>query len=300
MTTAPAFATGTGIADPAEQVLREAADNLDLLLYAEARQLEIAVAWAELHPGDEVDEAVPYGDRELQVAGDGALTVAEFEIADLALALGLSADAGRNLIGDAVELRHRLPLLWHRVIAGEVRVWKARKIAQATRCLPLEGAAYVDRHLARVAHRCSFAQIDRAVERAKAEYDPEAREADRQRHADDTYLRVRTEDVTTDGKVYIDGLVDLPVALALDKALATCAHGLLQTHPDLTLDQRRALGLGQLAGGDSATGIVLYAHTSPESALVDVDNTRSVVTLDELVEWCSLAGAHVAVRPAST
>ena len=293
MTTAPVLAS----ADPAGAVLSEAADTLDLLVYAEARQLELAVEWAHLHPGDEVDLSIPYGDRDLQVAGDGAPTVAEFAIADFALTLGLSTDAGRNLIGDAVELHHRLPRLWDRVVTGEVRVWKARRIAQATRCLPPEAAAYVDRQVARAAHRCSYAQVERTVDRAKAEHDPAALEVERARHADDRYVRVRTEDLTTDGKVYIDALVDLPDALAFEAAIATRAHALVETHPDLSLDQRRAMALGLLGDGTRQTEIVIYAHHRPDSALVEVDNTRSVVTTDELIEWCSLAGATVSLKP---
>ncbi|MBZ5738992.1 HNH endonuclease signature motif containing protein [Nocardioides mangrovi] len=296
--TAAAIATpGAGPADPAKELLRELDDNLALLLYAEARQLEIAVEWVRLHPGDEVDISVPYGDRDLPIAGDGAPTIAEFAIADFALTLGISTDAARALLGDAVEIHHRLPELWERLVRGDVRVWKARKVAQSTRALSMEAAAYVDHHVARVAHRCSLAQVERTVERAKAELDPEALEADRQRHADDDYVRVHTDDLTTTGKVHIDALVDAPVALAFDQVVNAKAHELFATHPDLSLDQRRALALGQLGKEGSTTEIVLYAHTRPDNALVEVDNTRSVITTEELVEWCSLAGAALTVKP---
>ena len=46
-----------------------------------------------------------------------------------------------------MELAYRLPRVWARVLAGEVAVWKARRIAQATASLPPEGAAAVDRAL---------------------------------------------------------------------------------------------------------------------------------------------------------
>jgi hypothetical protein len=41
--------------------------------------------------------------------------VAEFCIAEFALAVGLSTDSGRKLIADAVELKYRLPKVWSRV-----------------------------------------------------------------------------------------------------------------------------------------------------------------------------------------
>ena len=39
-------------------------------------------------------------------------------------------DAGRQLLGDAVETRHRLPRVWAAVLAGRVPVWKARRACQ--------------------------------------------------------------------------------------------------------------------------------------------------------------------------
>ena len=65
----------------------------------------------------------------LAIAGEGAPLVAEFAIPELAAALGLSTDSGRNLIGRALEVKHRLPRLWRRVVDGEVPVWRAKKIA---------------------------------------------------------------------------------------------------------------------------------------------------------------------------
>jgi hypothetical protein len=298
MREAASTATGSGPADPADELLRAAADNLSLLHYAEAHQLELAVEWARLHPGDAVDLSTPYADRELQVAGDGAPTVAEFAVADFALAVGLSTDAGRNLLGDAVELHHRLPELWARVITGDVRVWKARKIAQATRVLPPAGAAYVDHQLARVAHRCSYAQIERTVVRAKAELDAGEVERERLVHSDARYFRIRTDELTTDGLVHVDGLLDLPSALALESAVAEQAHALLESEPTLPLDNRRAIAAGMLGGAVGSTEVVLYAHTRPDGhGLIDIDNTRSFVTAEELVEWCSLAGAAVTLKP---
>ncbi|GAA1768318.1 HNH endonuclease signature motif containing protein [Nocardioides hankookensis] len=298
MTAAPDTSMPAGFADPADEVLREVIDTLDLVVYAEARQLELAARWVDLHPGDDVDLSIPYGERDLQIAGDGAPTVAEFAIADFALSLGLSTDAGRTLLGDAVEIRHRLPRLWDRVVAGEVRVWKARKVSQATRCLPPEGAAYVDRHLARVAHSCSYAQIEKAVDKARAALDPAAVEAERLARSDERYFRIRTDELTTDGLVHVDGLLDLPAALALESAISERAHDLLDTDPTLPIDHRRAMAAGMLGSADHATEIVIYAHTRPDGhELVDVVNTRSIVTTDELVEWCSLAGARVTLRP---
>jgi hypothetical protein len=305
MTEAAHTTTSAGSVDPGEQVLRGVSETFEVVVAAEARQFRLAVEWARLHPGDVVDTSVPWADRELQVAGEGAPTVAEFAIADYALAAGMSTDAGRAFLGDAVETRHRLPRLWSRVMAGQVRVWKARKIAQSTYALPPDAAAYVDAHVARVAHRCSFAQIERTVDKARALFDPEEVEAQRLAASDERHFRIRTEDLTTHGLVYVDGLVDLPAALALDAAITERAHTLLGEYPELSLDQRRAMAVGLLGSTDSQsdaqTEIVLYAHTTPGAGgggcLVEVENTRSLVTLEELTEWCGLGNARVTLKP---
>ena len=65
----------------------------------------------------------------------------------------MPTEAGKAYLGEAVELRYRLAGLWARVVAGDLVAWKARKIAKATIILSVEAAAYVDRHVAPVAHK---------------------------------------------------------------------------------------------------------------------------------------------------
>jgi hypothetical protein len=298
MAAAPLTPPEAGSIDPADLVLRAVADNLAAVIEAEIRQFQMAVWWAEIQPGDAVDLSVPWADRELQVAGDGAPTVAEFAVADFALTAGMSTDAGRHYLGDAVETCHRLPRLWARVIAGEVRVWKARQVARSTHSLSPEGAAYVDHVLAHVAHKCSYAEIERQVTKARAAYDPDQVEADRLSASDGRYFRIRSKEVTTNGLVHVDGLVDLPAALALESAVTDRAHALLDSDPTLPLDTRRAMAVGLLGAAESPPEIVLYAHSRPgTNGMVEVANTRSLVTIDELIEWCSLAGARVTLKP---
>src|SRR5215218_4024515 len=173
-----------------EQVLAAARANRSAATDLEVERLLLAVEWAELHPGEPVDESVPWAERELEIAGEGAPTVAEFSIAEFALAVGLSSDQGVRYVGDAVELCHRLPRTWTRVLAGQVAAWKARKVAQQTRMLPMDGALFVDQALAPVLHSCSFAQIERTVDAARAEFDPYAAEARRQAQAEERHFDV--------------------------------------------------------------------------------------------------------------
>jgi hypothetical protein len=76
--------------------------------------------------------------------------VAEFAAAELGCLLGRGAVAARTLIADALDVRHRHPLLWAAVSAGEMAVWQVRKVASRTRSLSLtrEQALWVDAQVA--------------------------------------------------------------------------------------------------------------------------------------------------------
>ena len=129
-----------------------------------------------MHSVDSIDDAAVW-ENELAIAGDGAPLVAEFCVAEFAAAIDKSTDAGRKYLGDAVEVRYRLPKIWRLVVAGVLPVWRARQIAQTTLSLPMEGAGFVDTHVAPVAARLSYAQLERVVEEARVRFDPDEAEA---------------------------------------------------------------------------------------------------------------------------
>src|SRR3954447_9715636 len=162
---------------------------------AEAQVLADAVAWAHLYevtdPGEASTVLVEHGhDTGLPIAGDGAPMVSEFAVAEFASALGLSAGAGRNLVGQALELAHRLPKLWARVQAGSLAPWRARRVAEQTLALSMEAAEYVDQMLAPFAHRTGPAQTQRLVQEAIARYMPEYAAEQRDRAAEQRYFTV--------------------------------------------------------------------------------------------------------------
>jgi Domain of unknown function (DUF222) len=260
----------------------------------EIAQLQQAVEWVLLHPGDEVDESVDWSMREMEIAGEGAPTIDEGAIAEFALAIGVSTDSGRLYLGDAVELRYRLPRIWRKLRAGVVPVWKARKVAQATHSLPMAGAAAVDRALYFVLHKCSFAEIDRQVDRARAEHDPVEAERRYVESLEKRHLHVHLKYMTSDGLVPVSGMLDVADAVALDASLAAKASGL---DPRLSLDVRRSMAAGMLGTGETHREVVVYAHTRPGQAMVEVENTRSVITPGHLKEWCQQFGTKVTVRP---
>jgi hypothetical protein len=42
---------------------------------------------------------------------------------------------------------------------------------------------------------------------------------------------------------------------------------------------------------------VIYAHVRPDQTMVDVDNTRTLITPEHLQDWCQQAGTTVTVKP---
>ena len=245
-----------------------------------------------MHPVESILHAamVDGTEDELAIAGEGAPLVAEFCVAELALALGMSTNAGKRYLGDAVETRYRLPRLWKRVIAGEVPVWKARQVATRTIILSAEAAGFVDQHVAPVAHRCSYAQIDRAVDHARDLYDPEEAEAKRAEAGRAPRRRrpTRRRDHRRTGlhrghhrPRRRPRVRSRPLREGPRPARGVPAPVARRTPVDGPRTPRRRDGGGK--------ELVIYAHhdVSSPDGLVRIENTRSWITVEQLGEWCT-------------
>ena len=81
----------------------------------------------------------------MRLGGRGTPLVSEFAAAELGARMRMGTWSARRYLGDALEVRHRLPLLWGRVVSREARVGSVRLVAARTRQLSPEAAAYVDR-----------------------------------------------------------------------------------------------------------------------------------------------------------
>ncbi len=104
--------------------------------------------------------------------------MAEFAPAELGAALGIGVEAAKQLLGDALELAHRLPRLWALVQALVVPAWRARSIARETRDLSIEAAAFADRLVAATPDRIGQVQAARLVQEARLYFDPDRAIAD--------------------------------------------------------------------------------------------------------------------------
>ncbi|GGD05523.1 HNH endonuclease [Nocardioides daphniae] len=151
-------------------LLRELGAHRQLIAAAESEELELVYAWVVSHPA--LGEGGVLTADEFP-GGDGTPGVAAFTAEPLAGVLRVSPAAAQALLADTVDLVHRLPRLWDQVQALEVAVWKARRIATATRSLSLEAARWVDRQLIGAAGSIGAAALDRLIALAVARVDPE-------------------------------------------------------------------------------------------------------------------------------
>src|SRR5687768_5833210 len=104
---------------------RACADRLDASVlqerYVGAERLVLAAHWADLHPVTEAASPA-YG-------AEGTPAVAEYAAEQLGCHLRTTTTSAANLMRDALDLRHRHPMLWSSVTTGQVEDWKARKVA---------------------------------------------------------------------------------------------------------------------------------------------------------------------------
>jgi len=298
-------------------------DDQQVIADREIAKVRKVAEWAAEHvvaedSGDASTLTERGWDTGLPVAGPGAPLISDFAVMELSALLGRSYDSGRNYVGQVVELAYRLPKNWTRVIAGEVPVWKALRIADHTRLLPEDAAAFVDRQLAPYAAGCSWAQIGRLVETALIRFDPQAAEEKRKNAAETRGVDLGITDVDpATGIAYGTTALDLPDALDLEAAIARRAKLLGELGDDDTLDVRRAKALGELARedlmldlpvADPKTGQIKRNLPGRKSELVihlDADdptvarfaNTRTPITAEQVKAWLGLTNTSVIVRP---
>src|SRR3954452_18251052 len=116
--------------------------------------LRAAAKWAVLHSTDSlVGPADAWHESALPLGGEGCPEVAEFAVIELAAALGRSPESGRRYLAHAVEAFYRLHRCWRRLESGDLQAWRLCFIAERTLCLSPAAAAFVDAHVAPVAHK---------------------------------------------------------------------------------------------------------------------------------------------------
>jgi hypothetical protein len=149
-------------------------------LEIEVHLLRLALRFADLHPDPAMisgRETVPGGERGLVHGGPGCPGVAEFAPAEFGAVIGRSKGSAAALMGQALALRHRLPLIWAQVESGHATAWKACTIATACLHLSVEAAAIVDRKVAGIVDSIPPLRLANIVKAALWQADPEAAQA---------------------------------------------------------------------------------------------------------------------------
>jgi len=243
--------------DTPSGVIAFARDRRRIADQAEVELLQAALAWADLHPTESIEHAAThllrgFGDTGLLLGGEGCPLVGEFSVAEFAAAIGLGTESGKHLIGQALELAHRLPRLWARLEAGQIQARRARQIADQTIPLSIEAAGFVDTQIAGVAHTARPWQVDKLVAEATARHMPEEADAQRAAALEHRHVTVDLDQPTFAGTARIDAELDLPDALDLEAALQAGAATYRELGSLESLDARRAMALGDLARGNLA------------------------------------------------
>ena len=318
----------------ASELLARARDRKAAEDRAAAELLDVAARWADLHPPESIDAAaafhVPGYEHEESIAGPGCPLVAEFCVAELGAVLGTSTTAAKKLIGQALELRHRLPRLWAQVQSGRVAPWRARLVAETTihASPPLtpEAAGWVDSQVAAAAGRIGPAQLDRLVAETIKRYalavaDPSADPEDGYLSVDPRHATIHRDDVHFAGTMHLEAELDIADALDLDQALGHGAALQKALGSGESLDVRRAKALGDLARNQTALDlagagrdpnhlpaareVVLHAHfdaTTDDLGTVfaptgRMEEGQRLVLLDQVRSWCGDSRTTITIKP---
>lgn len=225
---------------------------------AEAELLAIAAHWADLHavlPGqDAAGFCVPGMERLVPLAGSGTPEVAEFAPAELGAALGISTYSAQLLVGDSLELLHRLPRLWTRIMDGSLQAWRGRQVAERTRCLSYAAASWVDAQVAPFAHKIGLGRLTALIDAALIRFDPDEAARRAKKAADGRGVWV--SDDMTDGTRSIRIEADALDVAAFDETIDQLANALGRLGDEGVKDVRRARAVGAIADPQGALNLL--------------------------------------------
>ncbi len=240
-------------------VLSEAAGTKQVERRVQAKQLWLAMRWADLHAVLTRPGAVGKGrERLVRLGGDGTPEVAEFAAAELGAVLAMTDGAAKSLIGDGLDLRHRFPLLWRRVQDGWVEVWLARRIVQEARPLTVEAAAAVDARIADLAGGLTWRRLKAIVAAAILAADPAKAADDAQEAA--SGVGVFPDPESKDGYQGIFIKARAGDVTAFDAAVDLIARALKTIGDTRPVQQRRASAVGILADPAAAHDLIAEAE----------------------------------------
>ncbi len=306
---------------------------------AEVEILELAVEWAHSHPvlegqeGWDAARSWRVGRSEVWQPGEVDATVAgatDVEIVEwcgippvawdapaaFATANNMTTTAGKALIRDALVLRHRMPLVWERVLGGEVPAWRARTIAQAVLGAHADVVEAMDAALVGIAHQVGPVTLARILDEQLLRLHAEEREIKQLEDLDARFVRLEEASINETGIAELFARGDFKDLHDLDQTLTAIAAALKEQGCAESLDVRRSLALGVLAdpaqaqalltGADAPPAarkkIVLHLHLSQAALETRETVGRNATTgrpmlVEQIRAWCSRTDTAVVVRP---
>ncbi|MGH3382954.1 MAG: DUF222 domain-containing protein [Nocardioidaceae bacterium] len=213
--------------------------------YGESRRVEMLGHYADIHPPEQPDRPGRlWAERAQQPGGDGTPQVAEFAVDELAVAAGWSHGRAFGQLGDALDLRHRMPRLFARLAAGEVAPVKVRQVLRAAHGLSQLAARRLDEAIAPIAEKVGPRRLEQEIDKVLIAVDPA--EADRRTDAA-TGRRQVAVSKDEHGNCQILADVDALDGMAFDAAVDHVADLLRDLGDTRAKDIRRAAAIGWLA-----------------------------------------------------
>ena len=220
----------------------------------QARELALLAHHADItahvEPGLDASAArVLHGDRLVPGGADGTPDVSEFAALEIAALWNEGVEGVDGRIHQALDLRHRFPRLWRRVMDADLPTWVAARVTMKAAPLPRDAAAHLDAQLAEFAAHLPVPRLLRLTDGLVARLTPPAdAEASRRDHRArrGVWVRQRPDDrVTTVATV--SAVLDAADADALEQQVRRLARVLAQGGDARGLDERRAAALAVLA-----------------------------------------------------
>jgi len=217
---------------------------------AEVLDLQVMAHWAALHGGGQRrgpdgERVESFGNRLVDVGGEGTPLVQEFCLGELAIARETGAVATQRALADVLDLQHRLPRVWRRVVDLQCDVWVARKVATLSRPLALERVALVDAAVAEAIGKESPSRVVALAEAKVIEADPDAHAAKVADAAHRRYVSLSRADAA--GLKTVIARVTAGDGAWIDATVDRAADLLAPQYPELSRDELRSMAFGLLA-----------------------------------------------------
>ncbi|WP_182378226.1 HNH endonuclease signature motif containing protein [Nocardioides sp. WS12] len=235
----------------AEQLLVFAEVEHAKRLDAERNILKAAYQWAVRHNPDALPPTDKRGRERAKPAGAvGTPLITEYAAAAFAARIQTSPYGAKKLIADSVDIHHRLPKLAEGVRDGSTRAGHARHVAQATRDLSPEQAAWVDGEVAESADgRLAWSRFEALVEGKVAASAPELARLREEAAEKDRFVRLSR--VNKHGIATLTVRDHVAALMSSDVAITAVAKALDDKMPGTTLMERRLAAFARMTNPDA-------------------------------------------------